>query len=173
MIILGRVSMKIRPPFFITTAPPAPNLPTPPFLWEKSKPPLSVKIPKTQNPPPFPSLHKGRGSNYDNTYIFYVRIHIIFHLSSFGTLVLQAPCYVFYATRCQVYCRFDTNDMAFPSTLIWYYTLKQILTQHTETNRLTHKCISIPLVMCSRCSYLHYFEWITHRYIKNLLYRGP
>ena len=40
------------------------------------------------------------------------------HLSNLGTVVPESPCYVFYATRCQFYCRFDTDDMAFASTLI-------------------------------------------------------
>ena len=44
------------------------------------------------------------------------------HLLSLGTILPEAPWYVFYATRCQVYCRFDTDDMAFASTLILYHT---------------------------------------------------
>ena len=51
------------------------------------------------------------------------------HLSSLGTLLPEAPCYAFYATRNQVYCRSDTDHMAFAGTLIWYYS--------TQTNTRT------------------------------------
>ena len=44
------------------------------------------------------------------------------HLLSLVILVPLALCYVFYPIRHQVYCSFDTNDMAFASTLIWYHT---------------------------------------------------
>ena len=40
------------------------------------------------------------------------------HLSSLGTLVQEALCYVFYATRRQVYFKFGTDDMTFARTLI-------------------------------------------------------
>ena len=40
------------------------------------------------------------------------------HLSNLGTYAPEAPCCVFYATRRQVYCRFDTDDMSFASTLV-------------------------------------------------------
>ena len=33
------------------------------------------------------------------------------HLPSLGTSVPEALCHMFYATRRQVYCRFDTDDM--------------------------------------------------------------
>ena len=40
--------------------------------------------------------------------------------------------YAFYATRRQVYCSFNTYDMAFASALIWYHTHRQIHTQHIQ-----------------------------------------
>ena len=60
---------------------------------------------------------------------------IIFRL---GTLVLTAPCCVFYATRNQIYWRFETDDMVLASTLIWHQTYRQTKIRHTGTNRLTH-----------------------------------
>ena len=57
------------------------------------------------------------------------------NLSSLGTLVPAATCYVFYATKNQIY-RFDIDDMAFASTQIWYHT--QTHTGHRGTNRLAH-----------------------------------
>ena len=55
------------------------------------------------------------------------------HLSSLGTLLPEAPCYAFYATRNQIYCRSDTDHMAFAGTLIWYYsTHKQMHAHHTQ-----------------------------------------
>lgn len=36
-----------------------------------------------------------------------------------GTLVQATPCFVLYTIRHQIYCRFDTDDMSFASTLIW------------------------------------------------------
>ena len=52
------------------------------------------------------------------------------HLLSLDTLLLlEAPCYAFYAARCQLYCRFDTDGMAFASTLTWYH--KHIYTHST------------------------------------------
>ena len=52
-------------------------------------------------------------------------------LLSLGTLLPEAPCYVFYATMHQVYCRFDTDGMAFSGILILYKT-------HTHTHTHTH-----------------------------------
>ena len=54
------------------------------------------------------------------------------NLSRFGTLVSDVPCYVFYAASSWVYSSFDTDDMAFAGTLIWYQTYKQIHTHHTH-----------------------------------------
>ena len=50
-------------------------------------------------------------------------------LLSLGTLVPEAPCWMFYQTMCQqFYCRFDTDNMVSASTLIQYHTQKQIHT---------------------------------------------
>ena len=57
---------------------------------------------------------------------------------SLGTLVLTAPCCLFYATRNQIYWRFDTDGMIFTSALIWHQTYRQTKIRHTGTNRLTH-----------------------------------
>ena len=43
---------------------------------------------------------------------------------SLGTLVLAAPCCVFYATSNQICWRFDTDDMVFASGLIWHQTYR-------------------------------------------------
>ena len=43
---------------------------------------------------------------------------------SLGALVLEGPCNLFYATRCQVYCGL-THGMFSASALIWYLTHKQ------------------------------------------------
>ena len=86
-------------------------------------------------------------------------------MSSLGTLIPEAPCYVIYATRHQVYCRFDT-DMAFPSTLIWYHTQKQTHNTHWDQ----HKYILTPPVMCSQqLSVLH---WINNSLISKILQRS-
>ena len=53
------------------------------------------------------------------------------HLLSLGTVVPEGPCNVFYASRHQVYSRFDIDDMTFGGILVWCYTHKQIHTQHT------------------------------------------
>ena len=42
------------------------------------------------------------------------------HLLNLAILVLEAPFYVFYGTSHQVYCKFDTDIIAFLITLIWY-----------------------------------------------------
>ena len=47
---------------------------------------------------------------------------IVLNLLSLGTLVLVAPCCVFYATRHQICWSFNTDDVVFASTLIWYHT---------------------------------------------------
>ena len=90
------------------------------------------------------------------------------HLSNLSTLVPEAPYYAFYETRRQVYCGFDTDDMAFSRTLIWYHTRKQIHTAHIGAKRLTHKYILTTPLMCSQqLSALN--ESLTD--IRNLLYR--
>ena len=40
------------------------------------------------------------------------------NLSNVDTLVPEAPCSMFYATKGQVYCRFKTDDIAFAIILI-------------------------------------------------------
>ena len=82
------------------------------------------------------------------------------YLTSLCTLVPHASCYVFYGTR-HVNFRFDTDDMAFASTVIWYHTQIHLHTQiHTETNRLTHKYILKPPVMCSQRLFV--LNWMKH-----------
>ena len=65
-------------------------------------------------------------------------------------LIPEAPCYVFYATRRQVYCWFDTEDMTIASKLIWYYTHKHIQTQLTLGPIDWYINILTPPVMCSQ-----------------------
>ena len=65
-------------------------------------------------------------------------------------LIPEAPCYVFYATRRQVYYWFDTEDMKIASKLIWYHTHKHIQTQLTLGPIDWHKNILTPPVMCSQ-----------------------
>ena len=74
---------------------------------------------------------------------------------------------MFYATRRQVYCRFDTDDMAFASTLMSH---KQTNTHsaHTGTNTLTHKCILQSLIMSSQ--QLSAFHLINHSLISKLYF---
>ena len=70
------------------------------------------------------------------------------YLLSLSTLLPEASCYVFGATKHQMYRRFDTDDMTFASILIWFHTHKQIHTQNTGTNRLKwEKYILTPPVM--------------------------
>ena len=53
-------------------------------------------------------------------------------------LMLVTPCCVFYATRHQIYRRFEKGDTVFASTLIWYHTHRQTHLGHTGTNRVTN-----------------------------------
>ena len=77
------------------------------------------------------------------------------HLLSLSTLVSQASWSAFYATRHQVYSRFDIDDMT-----IWYHTYKQMHTTLIKTNRLTHKYIlATPITYSQQLSVLH---WINH-----------
>ena len=88
-------------------------------------------------------------------------------LLNLGTLVPETPCYVFYATRHQVYCRFGKDDMAFASILIWYCTYEQIHTQHTRrSNRLTPIYINTTCYVLKERNYIYYIELITHCYQK-------
>ena len=88
-----------------------------------------------------------------------------------GALVLEASCCVFYATRHQVYSRFDINHMVFVSTLIWYHTPKQVYTQHTLRHIKWHKYILKPPIICSHRLSITLDGSLTN--IKNLHYRGP
>ena len=64
---------------------------------------------------------------------------------SLSTLALAAACCVFYATRHWIYCRFETVDIFFDFTLIWYQKHKQQThTWHLSTNILTHTDIYWP-----------------------------
>lgn len=63
------------------------------------------------------------------------------NLSNVDTLVPEAPCSMFYATKGQVYCRFKTDDIAVAIILIWYHIQTNTYSVHTETNRLTHEYI--------------------------------
>ena len=57
-------------------------------------------------------------------------------LLSFGTLVLAAPCSIFYATWDQIYWSFDTDEMVFASTLIWYHLHRKTHTGYTWLTRV-------------------------------------
>ena len=58
---------------------------------------------------------------------------MICHMSSFGTLVSKMPCYVFYATRGQVYWGLTYNVLFY-----WYSGLIPHTHTHTHTHTLTH-----------------------------------
>ena len=77
-----------------------------------------------------------------------------------------------YATRRQVYCKFDTNDMAFVGTMIWYHTHKQIHTKHTRVPIDWHRNIYQHHLLCAYSSYLYYIELITQWYQKTILHRS-
>ena len=62
-------------------------------------------------------------SDHVTSVLFYVINDMTdLHLSSLRALVPEAPCYVFYTIRSQIYRRFDTDHMTFASTLISFYT---------------------------------------------------
>ena len=73
---------------------------------------------------------------------------------------------VFYATRHQIYWRFDTDDMVFAGTLIWYYTRRQAHTVHAGTNRMTqiYKYILTPPLTCIQ--HLSVLHWINNLLIQ-------
>ena len=84
---------------------------------------------------------------------------MVLYMSCFGTLVPERPCYMFDATRNQVYWGL-THNVIFSGTMIWYH--KHIYTQrytaHSGANRLTHpyKYISTSPGICSQqVSVLH------------------
>ena len=88
--------------------------------------------------------------------LFYL---IIWQTYSGRVLVTQyyqnlALCFI--ATRCQVYCRFDADNMTFANTLISISHTNKYTTRRGRTNRLTHKYILPPPVTCSQqLSVLH------------------
>ena len=67
-------------------------------------------------------------------------------------LVPAANLAMCFATRHQVYWRYDTDDMVSASTLIWYHAHWQTYIGHTGTNRMTHiyKYILTPPVLCTQ-----------------------
>ena len=77
---------------------------------------------------------------------------------------------MFYATRRQVYCRFDTDNMAFANSLIWYHTHKQIYAHQTQGPMDWHINIYEHHLLCAHSSYLYHIELITR--IRNLFYRS-
>ena len=91
--------------------------------------------------------------------LFYLLILFYsWYLSTKSTLL----CVLYKKAIALCTCRFDTYDIAFASTLIislsitHTHTHTHTHTQHTGTNRLTHKYILTPPVMCSRqLSLLH------------------
>ena len=90
------------------------------------------------------------------------------HLSNFGTLLPEAPCYVFDPTRHQIYCRFDTDDMSFVSTL-FDFTHTNTHTEHIGTNRLTLHMNIYYHLLCAQSRYL-LNQSLTD--IKNLFCKG-
>ena len=57
-------------------------------------------------------------------------------MSSLGTIVPEGPCFVFYATRHQVYR--GLTHCSFLLVIQFDITHTQRLTAHTEANSLTH-----------------------------------
>ena len=60
-------------------------------------------------------------------------------ISSVLVYFMISTCYVFYAARREIYCRFGTDSMAFSSFLILYETQINTPTAHKGTNRLIYK----------------------------------
>ena len=82
---------------------------------------------------------------------------MVLYMSCFGTLVPERPCYMFDATRNQVYWSL-THNVIFSGTLIWYhkhiYTHKDI--QHTQGPIDWHTHINI---------YQHHLAYAHSRYL--------
>ena len=100
-----------------------------PLLWTPPPPlilftPLFFKFYSTPLPHPALSVTLFLGLNVSSCHICVVLLNDIIdqNLLGLGTLVLAAPCCVFYATWHPIYRRFDTKDMVFTITLIWYHT---------------------------------------------------
>ena len=88
---------------------------------------------------------------------------------SLGTLVIAAPCCVFYATMYWIYCRFDTDGIVFAIILIWCHKHRQIHIEHTGTNIFTqtYKYILTPPVMCAQ--QLPLLHWMNNFLIQNFI----
>ena len=143
------------------------RLHNPPILW---RPPVHClpSFPNFFHPHYALSLWLHVWSHH--IYCFILLNNIVnINLLSLGNLVLAAYFCVFYAIRHQIYWRFDTNDMDFPSTLIWYHIHRQTYRRHTCTNRLAHiyKYISTPPVRCTQ--QLHVLHWMTNLLIQKII----
>ena len=92
------------------------------------------------------------------------------NLQCLGNIVPAASCCVFYATRHQIYWRFDMDDMILTSNLIKITHIDKN-TGYTGSNRLKHtyKYIWAPPVTCTQ--QLPALHWVTYWY-KNLLSSG-
>ena len=65
--------------------------------------------------------------------LFYLTVWVTTFFESWYLSTSSTPYYVFFfMARYQGCNRFDTGDIAFTSTLIWYHTHKQIQTHHTQ-----------------------------------------
>ena len=71
----------------------------------------------------------------------------------FGTLVLAAPCCVFYAGRHWIYWRFITNGMVYAITLIWYHKHRKTQDTREPIYSQTHMNIYWQHLLCGHCSY--------------------
>ena len=79
-----------------------------------------------------------------------LRIIMDLNLLSFGSLVLVAPCCVFYATRQQTYRyrRFNTDNSVFASPQTWYHTHRIHRGQYTYMQIYIY--ILTPTVICTQ-----------------------
>ena len=90
------------------------------------------------------------------------------NLSSLGTLVPAAPCFVFYLLRHQIYWRFGTDDMVF-----WFYNLLLHTQKNThrahKDHRLTrrYKDILTPPVTCTQ--QLTALHWMNNLLIRKCI----
>ena len=103
------------------------------------------------------------------------------NLSSVGALVTEEHCCVFYAARYQIYCRFDTNNMTFVSTLIWDHIQTNMHRRHRDQQNDTHryKYIITPPVMCThQLPVLHWMnnllrqKFTLQKFTKSLLFKN-
>ena len=70
-------------------------------------------------------------------HLFYLMIWQTLRVS----ILLEAPCYLFFVMWCQVHFRFDKDCMAFASTLILCHAQTHAHTTHTEINRQLQKVL--------------------------------